>query len=55
NGMKLSQDKFRLDIRKRFFSERGLSHCNRFTRKVVKALSLSEFKKCLDYTLSHIV
>ena len=55
NGMKLCQGKFRLDIRKRFFTERVVSHWNRLPMEAVRAPSLSEFKKCLDNTLSHMV
>ncbi|KAK4821280.1 hypothetical protein QYF61_017644 [Mycteria americana] len=43
NGMKLCQGKFRLDIGKRFFTER-----------VVTAPSLSEFKERLDDAVSHM-
>ena len=53
--MKLHQGKFRLDIRKRFFTERVVGHCNRLPREVVMAPSLSEFKEHLDDTLSHMV
>jgi len=42
--MKLHQGKFRLDIRKRFFTER-----------VVTEPRLPEFKKHLDNALSHMV
>ncbi|KAK4815432.1 LOW QUALITY PROTEIN: hypothetical protein QYF61_002647 [Mycteria americana] len=58
NGMKLRQGKFRLDIRKRFFTGKVLQkvgHWNRLCRKVVTARSLSEFKECLDDAFSHMV
>ena len=55
NGVKLHEGKFRLDIRKRFFTERVVAHCNRLPREVVTTLSLSEFKRHLDCALSHMV
>ena len=55
NGMKLHQEKFRLDMKKRFFTERVASHWNRLPREVVTAPSLSEFKKHLDDAFSHMV
>jgi len=51
NGVKLRQWKFRLDIRKRFFTERVAGHWNRFPGELVTAPSLSEFKECLDNAL----
>ena len=55
NGVKLRQGKFRLDIRKRFFTERVVTHWNRLPRDLVTAPNLSEFKKQLDCALSHMV
>ncbi|KFW71331.1 hypothetical protein AS28_08016, partial [Pygoscelis adeliae] len=55
NGTKLHQGKFRLDIRKRFFTGRVVSHWNRLPREVVMAPSLSAFKERLDNALSYMV
>jgi len=53
--MKLHQGKFRLDIRKRFFTETVVGHWERLLREVVTAPSLSEFKQHLDNTLCHMI
>ena len=55
NGVKLRQGRFRLDIWKRFFTERVVAHWNRLPSEVVPAPSLSAFKKRLDCALSHMV
>jgi len=55
NGMKLSQGKFKLDVTKRFFTERVVGHWNRLPKEVVTAPVLSDFKEHLDDTLSHMV
>ncbi|KFW76011.1 hypothetical protein N305_01297, partial [Manacus vitellinus] len=53
---KLCQRMFRLEIRRRFFTQRVVvGHWNRLPREGVTAPSLTEFKKCLDNTLGHMV
>ncbi|KFQ02768.1 hypothetical protein N329_03596, partial [Haliaeetus albicilla] len=52
NGFKLKKGRFRLDIKKKFFTVR---HWNRLPREVMDAPSLEVFKARLDAALSNLV
>ncbi|KFW62390.1 hypothetical protein AS28_11720, partial [Pygoscelis adeliae] len=55
NGFKLKGGRFRLDIRKKFFTLRVVKHRNRLPREVVDAPSLETFKVRLDGALSNLM
>ncbi|KAK4816897.1 hypothetical protein QYF61_024539 [Mycteria americana] len=55
NGSKLKKGRFRLDIRKKFFTMRVVRHWNRLPREVVDAPSLEVFKARLNGALSNLL
>ncbi|KFW69432.1 hypothetical protein AS28_06278, partial [Pygoscelis adeliae] len=52
---KLKGGRFRLDIRKKFFTLRVVKHWHRLPREVVDAPSLETFKVRLDGALSNLI
>ena len=55
DGCKLKEGRFRLDIRKKFFTMRVVKHWNGVPRETVDAPSLEVFKARLEGALSNLV
>jgi len=55
SGFKLREGRFRLGIRKKFFTVRVVKHWNRLPRELVEAPSLETFKARLNRALSKLI
>ena len=55
NAFKLEEGRFRLDIRKKFFTVRVVRHWNRLPREVVDFPSLEAFKARMDGAVSNLI
>ncbi|GAB0177954.1 mitochondrial enolase superfamily member 1 [Grus japonensis] len=54
NSLKLKEDRFRLDVRKKFFTVKVVRHWNSLPREAVDAPSLEVFKARLDGALGNM-
>ena len=55
DGLKLRQGRFRLDIRRKFFTQRVVTHWNRLPKEVVDVPSLEAFKARLEVALGSLL
>jgi len=54
-GFKMKEGRFKLDIKKKFFTMRVVRHWHRLSREAVDAPSLEVFKVMLHGALSNLV
>lgn len=54
NGYRLKEGKFKLDLRKKFFTMRAVRHWNRFSKEILDVATLAVFQARLDKTLSSL-
>jgi len=54
NDFKLKEGRFRVDLRKKFFTMRVVKHWNKLPREVVDAQSLEIFQIRLDRSLTNL-
>ena len=55
NGFKLKEGRFRLDIRKKYFTVRIVRHWNRLPSVVIEVSSLETFKTSLHNALGNLI
>ena len=55
NGLKLTQGRVRLDIRRKFFTQGVVTHWNSLPKEVVEAPPLEALKARLDVALGTLV
>ena len=55
NGCKLKEGRFRLDVRKKFFTMKVVKHWNRLPREAVNAHFLEVFKARLHGALRNLI
>ena len=55
NGFKLGEGRFRLDIRRKFSTQRVVRHCNMLSKEAVDAPFLEMFKARLDGALGNLI
>ena len=55
NGLELRHSRFRLDIRRKFFTQKVVTHWNRLPKEVVHAPFMEAFRARLEVVLGSLV